>query len=74
MLALQKVAKETGLGDPNKITCDTDFRGGAIPIGEQEVEAADRLRSDLGGLELRPVEETMEDMGRALLQMSIPVQ
>jgi hypothetical protein len=35
------------------------------------VEAVDRLRNDLGGLELRPVEKTMADMGRALLQMTI---
>jgi nucleoside-diphosphate-sugar epimerase len=69
--ALRKVAQETGLGDPDKITFDADFSGGAIPIGEPEVEAVDRLRNDLGGLELRPVEETMADMGRALLQMTI---
>lgn len=69
--ALKKVARETGLGDPNKISFDADFSGGTIPIGEPEVEAVDRLRNDLGGLELRPVEKTMADMGRALLQMMI---
>ena len=69
--ALKKVARETGLGDPDKIRFDADFSGGAIPIGEPEVEAVDRLRKDLGGLELTPVEKTMADMGRALLQMTI---
>jgi nucleoside-diphosphate-sugar epimerase len=68
--ALKKVARETGLGDPNKITFDADFSGGAIPIGEPEVEAVDRLKSDLGGLELRPVDKTISDMGRALLEMA----
>jgi len=72
--ALKKVAQETGLGDPNKITFDAEFSGGAIPIGQQEVEAIDRLKSDLGGLELIPVEQTMAEMGRSLLKMTSPVQ
>lgn len=68
---LKKVAKQTGIGDPSKITADTKFEGGAIKIGEQEVVAAERMRQDLGGLVCRSVEETMADMGRALLKMSV---
>ena len=53
--------------DISKITCDTDFSGGAIKIGDREVEASDRLKHDLGVV-FRPVEETMCDMAKALLQ------
>ena len=53
--------------DISKITCDTDYSGGAIKIGDREVEAADRLEHDLGVV-FRPVEETMRDMAKALLQ------
>lgn len=52
--------------DMSKITCDTQFTGGAIKIGDREVEASERLKRDLGVV-CRPVEETMEDMARALL-------
>ena len=55
--ALMKVCKESGLGDPTKIRYDGDFQGGAIKIGDQEVEAISRLR-DILDIELRPVEET----------------
>jgi hypothetical protein len=72
--ALKRVAQETGLGDPSKITYDSAFSGGAIKIGQQEVQALDRLKSDLGGLELIPVEQTMADMGRSLLKMKTLVQ
>ena len=65
------MVREAGLGDPDKIRFDADLSGGAIPIREREVEAVDHLRKDLGGLELTPVEETMADMGRVLLQMVI---
>lgn len=53
--------------DISKITCDTNFSGGAIEIGDREVEASDRLNHDLGVV-FRPVEETMRDMAKALLQ------
>jgi len=53
--------------DISKITCDTNFSGGAIKIGDREVEASDRLECDLGVV-FRPVEETMRDMAKALLQ------
>jgi nucleoside-diphosphate-sugar epimerase len=54
---LAKVCRETKLGDPNAITFDSNFKGGAIPIGTQEVEATKRLKEILG-VTLRPVEET----------------
>jgi len=69
--ALMQVCRESGLGDADRITFDADFQGGAIPIGEQEVEATERLEQILG-IKLRPVEETISDMGRALLQASAP--
>jgi len=53
--------------DISKITCDTVFSGGAIKIGDREVEASQRLEHDLGVV-FRPVEETMRDMAKALLQ------
>merc|ERR1712029_217364 len=40
--------------DPSRITCDTQFTGGKILIGNREVEAAGRLERDLG-LVCRPV-------------------
>jgi nucleoside-diphosphate-sugar epimerase len=54
---LAKVCRETKLGDPNAISFDNNFKGGAIPIGTQEVEATKRLKEILG-VTLRPVEET----------------
>lgn len=50
--------------DMSKITCDTQFTGGAIKIGDREVEASERLERDLGVV-CRPVEETMKDMAEA---------
>lgn len=52
---------------PEKIYSDDEFDGGAIKIGDQEVEAIERLKSEIG-LTLRPVAETFEDMARALLE------
>jgi nucleoside-diphosphate-sugar epimerase len=55
---LIKVCKEATLGDPQSIiTFDSNFQGGAIPIGTQEVEATQRLKNILG-VTLRPVEQT----------------
>jgi nucleoside-diphosphate-sugar epimerase len=68
--ALEQVCRDTGLGDASRITFDADFKGGAIPIGAQEVEAIERLRKSLG-VHLRPVEETIADMGRALLMAGV---
>jgi nucleoside-diphosphate-sugar epimerase len=55
--ALQKVCHETGLGNPDAITCDAAYSGGAIPIGSREAETLERLRRDLE-ITLRPVQET----------------
>jgi nucleoside-diphosphate-sugar epimerase len=54
---LEKVCKETGVGDPNSISFDSNFQGGAIPIGSKEVEAIERL-NDILDVTLRPVSET----------------
>lgn len=55
------------------LQCDTAFQGGAIPIGEREVEAEEILRDDLGVV-LRPLRETISDMAdyyhRAMLSSS----
>jgi len=64
--AQTKNGEENGSVDMSKITCDTLFTGGAIKIGEREVEASERLERDLGVV-CRPVEETMRDMAEALL-------
>jgi hypothetical protein len=71
---LRRVSQQLGLGDPSKISADTAFTGGAIPVGTQEVEAADRLKNELGGLICRPVQDTMTDMAQALLQMQTTKQ
>jgi hypothetical protein len=67
--ALKQVCKESGLGDPEKITFDAEFSGGAIPIGSREVASAERLKERLG-VTLRPVHETIYDMGQSLLTAS----
>ncbi|KAL3936466.1 MAG: hypothetical protein SGBAC_008218 [Bacillariaceae sp.] len=64
--ALQSVCLETGVGNADSITYDGNFKGGAIPIGTREVEATEKLEQVLG-ISLRPVEETIGDMGRTLL-------
>lgn len=65
--ALQAACRETGVGSADKITYDADFQGGAIPIGSREVEATEKLERILG-VTIRPVQETISDMGRALLK------
>ena len=73
-LASQRVAEifrgicqEHGFGDPNAITYDADFTGGAIPIGEKEVDAQVILEEQLG-VKLRDPEVTMADMGKFLVE------
>jgi len=68
--SLKKVARELGIGDADSISCDTEFEGGAIKIGEKEVDAEDRLKADLCGLVCRPVDVTMASMGESLLRAS----
>jgi nucleoside-diphosphate-sugar epimerase len=54
---LKDVCTESGLSDPEGISFDSTFKGGAIQIGSQEVESTDRLNSLLG-ITLTPVHET----------------
>mmetsp|Transcript_31401 Transcript_31401/g.36646 ORF Transcript_31401/g.36646 Transcript_31401/m.36646 type:complete len:398 (+) Transcript_31401:172-1365(+) len=65
--ALKSIANDTGLGDPDKIFPDTNFDGGAIPIGNKEVDSEERLKNILG-ITCRPVEETIRDMAKVLLE------
>jgi len=64
---LEDVCRETGLGDPSMIHYDADFDGGAVPIGNKEVDATMRLEKELG-ITLRPVKETILDMAKVLLE------
>ena len=67
---LKRIAKETGLGDADGIVWDKEFDGGAVRIGEKEVECVERAKDLLGsGFELRSVEDTFRDMALALLEM-----
>lgn len=63
------IRKTRGSSQPfdlyDKIRCDTVFDGGAIKIGDKEVDATNRLK-DLGVV-CRSVHETMEDMATCLL-------
>ncbi len=65
---LKKIAEELGVGEPEKIHPDTAFDGGLIKIGDQEVACADRMAELLDGFSCRPVEETMRDMAKVLLE------
>lgn len=49
------------------IHSDDDFKGGAIPIGDKEVEAEEALEKVLG-IKLRSIQETMQDMTIRLLE------
>jgi len=64
---LRRVVGEIkGEKEGEKIKADLDFDGGAIPIGEKEVECEGPLKEDLGVV-CRSVEATLEDMARGLL-------
>ena len=65
---LSSLCKELDFGNPDAIKYDAEFTGGAIPIGQKEVEAARRLHEELG-VSLRPAEETILDMARFLINM-----
>jgi len=58
---------ESGFGDGENIFCDENFDGGAVKIGDKEVDAEKRMKEDLD-LVCRDVEETMADMGTSLLK------
>jgi nucleoside-diphosphate-sugar epimerase len=64
---LRDACRSTGLGDPSLVQHDSSFAGGFIPIGAKEVEAADRLESELG-VTLRPVKDTIVGMAKILLR------
>mmetsp|Transcript_9842 Transcript_9842/g.20352 ORF Transcript_9842/g.20352 Transcript_9842/m.20352 type:complete len:367 (-) Transcript_9842:1293-2393(-) len=66
---LADACKETGLSDPAKIHFDAEFSGGAIRIGDKEVEAEERLYQELG-IKLQPVKETIAGMAITLLEKS----
>jgi nucleoside-diphosphate-sugar epimerase len=59
----------SGVTEADKIHFDGDYAGGFIPIGQKEVETAERLQIELG-VTLRPVQETMTDMTNVLLKGS----
>lgn len=54
---------------PALIQYDRDFTGGSIPIGEQEVEAVERLEKELG-VTLRDIKSTITEMVQILLTQS----
>ena len=54
---LKETCRECNAGNPERIHHDSVFQGGAIPIGQKEVDSAEQLQEYLG-VELRPVEET----------------
>ena len=68
--AVEQHLRQSGRGsstiDTSKISCDNIFEGGAIKIGNQEVECTAALRDDLG-VTCRSVDETMYDMVVAML-------
>jgi nucleoside-diphosphate-sugar epimerase len=64
---LRDVCVSTGLSDPSKVHFDAAFKGGAIPVGQKEVDAADALQKHLG-VTVRSVKETIMDMAYSLLQ------
>jgi nucleoside-diphosphate-sugar epimerase len=65
---LREKCKEHHYVPPQPITHDAEFSGGAIPIGQKEVEAEERLLKSLG-VSLRPAEETIDDMGKFFIRM-----
>jgi NADPH-dependent methylglyoxal reductase len=66
---LKKLAIELGIGEPDKIHPDTAFDGGLIKIGDREVACDERMVDLLDGFKCRPVEETMRDMAKVLLEI-----
>jgi len=52
--------------NPHDIFVDSEFTGGAIPIGQKEVDARDTLANELG-VQLRPVQDTILDTAKSLV-------
>ena len=65
---LREMIREAKFGDPDSIKYDADFSGGAIPIGEKEVDCECLLREELL-VTLQPPEKTIADMGEFLIKM-----
>lgn len=59
---------DSGLGKGENIFGDEDFDGGAVKIGEKEVDAVERMKKDLG-IVCRSNEETFADMGQSFLDI-----
>lgn len=57
---------DCGLGNGDTIFCDENFDGGAVKIGEKEVDAKQRMKDDLD-MECRNVRETFRDMGLSMI-------
>lgn len=65
---LQRICIASKFGEPEAITYDAEFSGGAIPIGEKETEAEVRLKQELG-ITLTSPDKTIADMGEFLIKM-----
>ena len=65
---LQEMCIDANYGNPNAITYDAQFSGGAIPIGEKEVDAENVLRAELL-VTLQNPEKTIADMGKFLIDL-----
>ncbi len=61
-----QMGERLGPSVAERLSVDDEFDGGAIPIGEREVVAADELWKQLG-VRCRPTEETIADMAEALV-------
>ena len=71
-ISSEKMAKAIESSFPSSassMSCDTDFDGGAIKIGEKEVECTQRCKDELDGLVCRSVDETMSDMATVFSRM-----
>ena len=66
---IKEVCKRRKVSDPEKVHFDKDFQGGAIPIGQKELDSTVRLEKELS-VRLRPVKETIVDMVTNLLQQT----
>jgi len=67
---LKDICREENFGGAGAISYDSNFSGGAIAIGEKEVEAEARLKEELG-ITLRSPQDTVKDMGKFLIKHSL---
>jgi len=66
---IKEVCKRTNVLNSERVHFDKDFQGGAIPIGQKELDSTARLERELS-IRLRPVKETIVDMVTTLLQQT----